>query len=112
MSRANGRKRAASRRGGACGSKPKPSAGISGAQTGANTASANIGDGKVASAKIAEDIAFAALRLADRARSVGLSSIGQVLEIAALEASAEATARRWPSDITVSDLAANDAAAK
>jgi hypothetical protein len=48
--------------------------------------------------KVAEDIGIAVLELADRARNAGLSSIGYLLEMVALEAGAEAAARQWPSD--------------
>lgn len=49
-------------------------------------------------AKFVEDIANAALALADRARAGGFPTLGFLLESAALEAGAEAAARRWPSD--------------
>lgn len=48
------------------------------------------------SGKVAEDIGIAALELADRARDAGLSSIGYLLEMVALEAGAQAAARQWP----------------
>ena len=50
------------------------------------------------SGKVAEDIGIAVLELADRARDAGLSSIGYLLEMVALEAGAEAAARQWPAD--------------
>ena len=50
------------------------------------------------SSKVAEDIGIAVLELADRARDAGLSSIGYLLEMVALEAGAEAAARQWPAD--------------
>jgi hypothetical protein len=50
------------------------------------------------SAKIAEDIGIAVLDLAERARAAGLSNVGYLLELVALEAGAEAAARRWPAD--------------
>lgn len=50
------------------------------------------------SAKIAEDIGIAVLELADRARDAGLSSIGYLLEMVALEAGAQAAARQWPAE--------------
>jgi hypothetical protein len=50
------------------------------------------------SAKVAEDIGIAVLELADRARGAGLSSIGYLLEMIALEAGAEAATRQWPAD--------------
>ena len=49
-------------------------------------------------AKFVEDIGVAALALADRARAGGFSTLGFLLESAALEAGAAAAARRWPSD--------------
>jgi hypothetical protein len=52
--------------------------------------------GPIDSAKVAEDIGIAVLELADRARDAGLSSIGYLLEMVALEAGAEAAARQWP----------------
>jgi len=54
--------------------------------------------GPIDSAKVAEDIGLAVLELADRARGAGLSSIGYLLEMIALEAGAEAAARQWPAD--------------
>lgn len=54
----------------------------------------------VDSAKVAEDIGIAVLELADRARNAGLSSIGYLLEMIALEAGAEAAALQWPADST------------
>jgi hypothetical protein len=50
------------------------------------------------SSKVAEDIGIAVLELADRARNAGLSSIGYLLEMVALEAGAEAAARQWPAE--------------
>jgi hypothetical protein len=50
------------------------------------------------SGRVAEDIGVAALKLADRARDAGLSSIGFLLEMIALEAGAEAAARQWPDE--------------
>jgi hypothetical protein len=50
------------------------------------------------SGKVAEDIGIAVLELADRARNAGLSSIGYLLEMVALEAGAEAAARQWPAE--------------
>ena len=50
----------------------------------------------VDSSRVAEDIGIAVLELADRARDAGLSSIGYLLEMVALEAGAEAAARQWP----------------
>lgn len=52
----------------------------------------------VDSAKVAEDIGIAVLELADRARDAGLSSIGYLLEMVALEAGAQAAARQWPAE--------------
>jgi hypothetical protein len=49
-------------------------------------------------AKLAEDIGIAVLDLAERARAAGLSNIGHLLELVALEAGAEAAAKRWPAD--------------
>jgi hypothetical protein len=67
---------------------------------------------KIPAAQVAEEIALAALRLADRARGAGLSSLGHILETAALEASADAAARRWPSDVATSAGTAGNAPAK
>jgi hypothetical protein len=50
------------------------------------------------SAEVAEDIGLAALDLAKWARAAGLATVGHLLENVALEAGAEATARRWPAD--------------
>jgi hypothetical protein len=49
-------------------------------------------------AKLAEEIGLAALDLAKRANSAGLTTLGFLLENAALEAGAEAAARKWPAD--------------
>jgi predicted dinucleotide-binding enzyme len=49
-------------------------------------------------AALAEQIGLAALDLAKRANSAGLTALGFLLEIAALEAGAEAAARKWPAD--------------
>lgn len=105
MSRADTRrrKREAFRRGDARGGKAK---------SGATIAGGAIAGATIAGAKIAEDIALGALRLADRARNAGLSSVGHILETAALEASAEASARRWPSDGAASNAAASEAPSK
>jgi hypothetical protein len=48
------------------------------------------------SAKIAEEIGIAALKLAKRAQAAGLPTIGYLLESVALEAGAEATERHGP----------------
>jgi len=53
----------------------------------------------VDSAKIAEDIGIAALKLAKRAHAAGLAAIAFLLETVALEAGAEAATRRWPADL-------------
>ena len=50
------------------------------------------------SAKIAEDIGMAALELAERARTAGLTTIGYLLESVALEAGAQAAAGQWRAD--------------
>lgn len=50
------------------------------------------------SAKIAEDIGMAALELAERARTAGLTTIGYLLESVALEAGAQAAAGHWRAD--------------
>lgn len=47
---------------------------------------------------VAENIGFAALDLASRAQPAGLTKLGYLLECAALEAGAEAAARKWPVD--------------
>jgi len=47
---------------------------------------------------VAENIGFAALDLARCARAAGLTALGYLLECAALEAGAEAAARKWPVD--------------
>ncbi len=64
-----------------------------GSRNGADDAAA-----PVDSSKVAEDIGIAVLELADRARDAGLSSIGYLLEMVALEAGAEAAARQWPAE--------------
>jgi hypothetical protein len=48
------------------------------------------------SAKIAEEIGFAALKLAKRAQAAGLLTIGYLLESVALEAGAEAAQLHGP----------------
>ena len=53
----------------------------------------------VDSAKIAEDIGIAALKLAKRAHAAGLATIAFLLETVALEAGAEAATRQWPADL-------------
>jgi hypothetical protein len=50
------------------------------------------------SASVAEEIGLAVLELAKRAQGAGLSAVGYLLESVALEAGAEAAARRWPTD--------------
>ena len=45
---------------------------------------------------VAEHIGVAALELACRARAAGLTTLGYLLESAALEAGTEAATRRWP----------------
>jgi hypothetical protein len=52
------------------------------------------GDG----AGVAERIGLAALELARRAQAAGLTTLGRLLESAALEAGSEAATRRWPGD--------------
>jgi hypothetical protein len=54
--------------------------------------------GPLDSGKVAENIGIAALELADRARDAGLSSIGYLLEMVALEAGAQAATRQWPAE--------------
>lgn len=49
-------------------------------------------------AAVAEQIGFAALALAKEANCAGLTVLGYLLESAALEAGAEAAARKWPAD--------------
>jgi hypothetical protein len=49
-------------------------------------------------ARIAEDIGLAALDLAQRARAAGLTTVGYILESAALEAGAAAVGMRLPAD--------------
>ena len=53
----------------------------------------------VNSAKIAEDIGIAALKLATRAHDAGLTTIAYLLQTVALEAGAEAATRQWPADV-------------
>lgn len=53
---------------------------------------------RIDSGKLAEDIGTTALDLARRAKAAGMTTLGFLLESAALEAGAEAVARRWPSD--------------
>jgi len=48
--------------------------------------------------RVAEEIGLAALELAKRASAAGLSRLVFLLESAALEAGAEALARRWPAE--------------
>jgi hypothetical protein len=50
------------------------------------------------SAQAAENIGFAALYLAKRARAAGLTMIGDLLETVALEAGAQAAATRRPTE--------------
>jgi hypothetical protein len=50
-------------------------------------------------AKTAENIAAVAFGLAQQARSAGFAQVCHLLEMAALEAGAEATAGRWPFDV-------------
>jgi len=50
------------------------------------------------SASVAENIGIAALELAKRARAAGFTTIGYLLECAALEAGAKAAASKWPAD--------------
>jgi hypothetical protein len=54
------------------------------------------------SAAVAEQIGLAALALAKEANSAGLTTLGFLLESAALEAGAEAAASRWPAEIAES----------
>jgi hypothetical protein len=49
-------------------------------------------------ARIAHELAIAALGMAKTARAVGLTSVGFLLESAALEAGARAAAMQWPED--------------
>ena len=49
-------------------------------------------------ARIAEELAIEALGMAKWARAVGLTSVGFLLESAALEAGAQAAAMQWPED--------------
>lgn len=48
--------------------------------------------------KLAEEIGVVALELAKRANTAGLTNLGFLLETVALEAGAEAVARRWPAE--------------
>ena len=52
--------------------------------------------------RIAADIGTAVLELAKRANGAGLTTLGYLLEIAALEAGAEAGSCAWPADVTES----------
>lgn len=54
------------------------------------------------SAADAENIGMIALYLAKRANAAGLTKLGFLLETVALEAGAEAVARRWPADVSES----------
>ena len=49
-------------------------------------------------ARVAEELAIEALGMAKWARAVGLTSLGFLLESAALEAGAQAAALQWPQD--------------
>ena len=49
-------------------------------------------------ARIAHELAIEALGMAKWARSAGLTSVGFLLESAALEAGAQAAAMQWPED--------------
>jgi hypothetical protein len=49
-------------------------------------------------ARTAHELAIEALGLAKSARAVGLTSVGFLLESAALEAGAQAAAMQWPDD--------------
>lgn len=50
--------------------------------------------------RIAADIGTAALELAKQANGAGLTTLGYLLESAALEAGAEAASSAWPADAT------------
>jgi len=52
-----------------------------------------------AGASVAEYIGIAALELARRAQAAGLTTLGYLLESAALEAGTEAATQRWPDDV-------------
>jgi hypothetical protein len=52
-------------------------------------------------ATVAEEIGLAALEMATRAHAAGLTKIGFLLEVVALEAGAEAATRQWPVDIAL-----------
>jgi hypothetical protein len=49
-------------------------------------------------ARIAEELGMEALDLAKRARGAGLTTLGFLLESAALEAGAQVAALQWPED--------------
>jgi hypothetical protein len=49
-------------------------------------------------ARIAHELAIEALGMAKSARAVGLTSVGFLLESAALEAGAQAAVMQWPED--------------
>ena len=49
-------------------------------------------------ARIAEELGMEALGLAKRARAAGLTTLGFLLESAALEAGAQVAALQWPED--------------
>ncbi|HEX3937649.1 MAG TPA: hypothetical protein VHX43_09100 [Xanthobacteraceae bacterium] len=49
-------------------------------------------------ARIAEELGVEALDLAKRARDAGLTTLGFLLESAALEAGAQVAALQWPED--------------
>jgi len=49
-------------------------------------------------ARVAEELGMEALGMAKWARAAGLTTLGFLLESAALEAGTQAAALRWPSD--------------
>jgi hypothetical protein len=72
--------------------RPAPAAGTADAATAAGRGFRH------ENATLAEEIGLAALDLAKRANGAGLTTLGFLLENAALEAGAEAAARKWPAD--------------
>jgi len=58
------------------------------------------------SARIAEDIGIAVFDLVARARAAGLTTIGYLLELAALEAGVQAATRQIPVDDETPDQSA------
>jgi hypothetical protein len=75
-----------------------------------NARSGNASASAKESALVAEEIGDTALILAKAAHDAGLTSVAYLLESVALEAGAEAVARRWPEDLTGGSVSAKDGA--